>query len=92
VNAIKRLYGFPLGIMLAVLMIPAITFAQQGKKGNDMETDTPLATAHKYLEAFNRGDVKAMAAAFAVPGQILDGMARGGLGMGERRSIGFWYK
>ena len=40
-----------------------------------METDTPLATVHKYLDAFNRGDAKAMAAAFAVPGQILDGMA-----------------
>jgi ketosteroid isomerase-like protein len=40
-----------------------------------METDTPLATVHKYLDAFNRGDPKAMAATFAVPGQILDGMA-----------------
>ena len=74
-NASKRLYGFPLVIMLAVLIIPAITFAQQGKKGKEMETDTPLAAAHKYLDAFNRGDVKAMAATFAVPGQILDGMA-----------------
>jgi hypothetical protein len=74
-NAIKPLYGFPLVIMLAVLIIPAITFAQQDNKGKEMETDTPSATAHKYLDAFNRGDVKAMAAAFAVPGQILDGMA-----------------
>ena len=40
-----------------------------------METDTPLATVHKYLDAFNRGDAKAMAATFAVPGHILDGMA-----------------
>ena len=74
-NAIKHLYDFPFVIMLAVLVIPAITFAQQGKKGKEMETDTPLAAAHKYLDAFNRGDVKAMAATFAVPGQILDGMA-----------------
>jgi hypothetical protein len=74
VSAIKRLYGFPLLIMLAVLIIPAITFAQ-GKKGKEMETDTPLATAHKYLDAFNRGDADAMAAIFDVPGHILDGMA-----------------
>src|SRR4051812_39943308 len=40
-----------------------------------METDTPLMIVHRYLDAFNRGDVKAMAATFAVPGQILDGMA-----------------
>src|SRR5215510_11038931 len=40
-----------------------------------MGTETPLATVHRYLDAFNRGDAKAMAAAFAVPGQILDGMA-----------------
>ena len=40
-----------------------------------MEADTPLATVLAYLDAFNRGDQKAMAAAFAVPGQILDGMA-----------------
>lgn len=39
-----------------------------------METDTPLATVHKYLDAFNRGDAKTMAAAFADPGYILDGM------------------
>ena len=40
-----------------------------------METDTPLATVHNYLDAFNRGDQKTMAATFAVPGYILDGMA-----------------
>lgn len=40
-----------------------------------METDTPLAAVHRYLDAFNRGDQKAMAAAFADPGHILDGMA-----------------
>src|SRR5215217_5676604 len=44
-------------------------------EGREMETDTPLGTVHKYLDAFNRGDAKAMAATFAVPGQILDGMA-----------------
>ncbi len=40
-----------------------------------MKTNDPLATVHQYIEAFNRGDAKAMAAAFAVPGSILDGMA-----------------
>jgi ketosteroid isomerase-like protein len=39
-----------------------------------MKTNDPLATVHQYIDAFNRGDVKAMAAAFAVPGSILDGM------------------
>jgi ketosteroid isomerase-like protein len=40
-----------------------------------MKTNDPLATVHQYIEAFNRGDAKGMAAAFAVPGSILDGMA-----------------
>lgn len=40
-----------------------------------MGTETPLAAVHQYLDAFNRGDVEAMAATFADPGQILDGMA-----------------
>ncbi len=40
-----------------------------------MGTETPLAAVHQYLDAFNRGDAKGMAATFAVPGQILDGMA-----------------
>src|SRR5262249_39255507 len=40
-----------------------------------MGPETPLAAVHHYLDAFNRGDATAMAATFAVPGQILDGMA-----------------
>jgi ketosteroid isomerase-like protein len=40
-----------------------------------MGTETPLAAVHQYLDAFNGGDAKAMAATFAVPGQIIDGMA-----------------
>ena len=40
-----------------------------------MRTETPLAAVHQYLDCFNRGDMKGMAAVFAVPGQILDGMA-----------------
>jgi len=34
----------------------------------------PLSTIHRYIDAFNEGNVKGMAAAFAVPGSILDGM------------------
>lgn len=34
----------------------------------------PVAAIHRYVDAFNRGDVKGMAAEFAVPGSILDGM------------------
>jgi ketosteroid isomerase-like protein len=33
-----------------------------------------LSTVHRYIDAFNEGDVKGMAAAFVVPGSILDGM------------------
>jgi hypothetical protein len=35
----------------------------------------PMAAVRHYIDAFNRGDREAMAAAFAVPGSILDGMA-----------------
>jgi hypothetical protein len=40
-----------------------------------MVTNDPLATVEQYIHAFNRGDAEAMAARFAVPGSILDGMA-----------------
>jgi len=33
-----------------------------------------MSTVHRYIDAFNEGDVKGMAAAFVVPGSILDGM------------------
>jgi hypothetical protein len=35
----------------------------------------PMATVRNYIDAFNRGDAKAMAAAFAPQSSILDGMA-----------------
>lgn len=34
----------------------------------------PIETVRRYIEAFNKGDVDTMAALFAVPGTILDGM------------------
>ena len=40
-----------------------------------MATNDPMATVKQYIDAFNRGDSEAMAAAFAVPSSILDGMA-----------------
>jgi SnoaL-like domain len=40
-----------------------------------MAADDPMATVKQYIDAFNKGDAEAMAAAFAVPGSILDGMA-----------------
>ena len=49
------------------------------KRGPDMATQAipvehPVTVLRRYIDAFNKGDVKAMAACFAVPGSILDGM------------------
>jgi ketosteroid isomerase-like protein len=35
----------------------------------------PLTTVHEYIDAFNKGDADAMAAGWAEPCSILDGMA-----------------
>jgi ketosteroid isomerase-like protein len=40
-----------------------------------MSTSDPMAAVRQYIDAFNKGDAKVMAATFAVPGSILDGMA-----------------
>jgi SnoaL-like domain len=40
-----------------------------------MSTEDPMAAVRQYIEGFNKGDAKLMAASFAVPGSILDGMA-----------------
>jgi hypothetical protein len=34
-----------------------------------------MAAVRQYIDGFNKGDAKLMAATFAVPGSILDGMA-----------------
>ena len=39
------------------------------------DTTEPMGTVRQYIDAFNRGDVNAMAATCAVPASILDGMA-----------------
>lgn len=40
----------------------------------EMSTSDPVAAVRQYIDAFNKGDAAAMAATFAVPGSILDGM------------------
>ncbi len=39
------------------------------------DTSEPMAAVRHYIESFNKGDAKAMAAMCAVPMSILDGMA-----------------
>ena len=40
-----------------------------------MSNNEPIAAVRQYLDGFNKGDAKVMAASFADPGSILDGMA-----------------
>ena len=40
-----------------------------------MSTENPPAAVHQYIDGFNKGDTKMVAATFAVSGSILDGMA-----------------
>ena len=40
-----------------------------------MSTQDPIAAVRQYIDGFNKGDANVMAATFAVPGSILDGMA-----------------
>ena len=40
-----------------------------------MSTQDPMAAVRQYIDGFNKGDHKGMAATFADPGSILDGMA-----------------
>ena len=40
------------------------------------DSNDPMEAVHQYVDAFNNGDEKAMAAACADPMQILDGMRR----------------
>ena len=37
--------------------------------------EAPVAVVHQYINAFNKGDLKAMAASFGNSGLILDGLA-----------------
>ena len=40
-----------------------------------MSTEDPMAAVRQYIDGFNKSDVEVMAATFAVPGAVLDGMA-----------------
>jgi ketosteroid isomerase-like protein len=40
-----------------------------------MQTNDPMEAVHQYIDGFNKGDAQVMAAVFAVPAFILDGMA-----------------
>lgn len=49
------------------------------ERGPDMGTqaipvEQPVTVLRQYINAFNKGDARAMAACFAIPGSILDGM------------------
>jgi hypothetical protein len=39
------------------------------------DTPEPMGAVRQYIDAFNKGDMEAMAATCAVPASILDGMA-----------------
>jgi len=45
------------------------------KGATEVSTKDPMAAVRQYIDGFNKGDTKVMAATFAVPGSILDGMA-----------------
>lgn len=46
-----------------------------GQEEKEMATTDPISAVHQYIDGFNNGDERMMAATFAVPGSILDGMA-----------------
>ena len=62
----RTAFGIGLSLMLATTAIAQVA----GTSTND-----PMAAVRTYIDAFNKGDAAAMAATFAVPGSILDGMA-----------------
>ncbi len=73
--------GVGLGLIPAHTTIAQLTgqqtFAQAPSKigPSEMSASDPMGTVRKYIDAFNKGDAAGMATAFAIPGQILDGMA-----------------
>jgi ketosteroid isomerase-like protein len=64
-----------LGIGLSPILANAQVAAQTQPPSKNVLADDPMAAVRKYVDAFNQGDAAAMAATFAVPGSILDGMA-----------------
>ena len=54
-------------LAIALALVSAATAVSQ--------TTDPMAAVRQYIDSFNKGDVKGMAAACANPASILDGMA-----------------
>ena len=52
-----------------------VIFAANEMGAGPMSTQDPMEAVRRYIDAFNKGDVKGMAAAFSAPASILDGMA-----------------
>jgi ketosteroid isomerase-like protein len=74
--------GVSLGVILANTAIAQVagqpqTFPQAPSRNELAETSPngPMLAVRKYIDAFNKGDAAGMAAVFAVPASILDGMA-----------------
>lgn len=69
-----------LGIGLSPILANAAVVQVTGQntqappKKAEMSTNDPMAAVRQYIDGFNKGDAKVMAATFAVPGSILDGM------------------
>jgi hypothetical protein len=61
-------------IALGIALSPILANRAFAQLAGQTESD-PMAAVRKYIDAFNKGNTAGMAAAFAVPGSILDGMA-----------------
>jgi ketosteroid isomerase-like protein len=73
---------FALGIGLGLMLANAATAQVVAQRETVAQlppriiaADDPMSAVRKYVDAFNKGDASEMAAAFAVPASILDGMA-----------------
>ena len=71
-----------LSIGLSLIMAHAVTAQVVAQPesvtqmpAKNLVAEDPMAAVRTYVDAFNQGDAAKMAAAFAVPGSILDGMA-----------------
>ena len=61
--------------IFAVTLAVACTLPAFAGEGDTISKKEPVDVVRQYLDAFNKGDAKAMAASFADTGSILDGMA-----------------
>ena len=61
--------------IFAVTLAVACTLSAFAGARDTMSKKEPVDVVRQYLDAFNKGDAKLMAASFADNGSILDGMA-----------------